>query len=310
MPLAQTPADVEYVELSASVASHDADAASSILRTLADGSAWIETPFTQPDIESGAVARNGARSRVHVYMRGADAEANASLARMALAAAGIDASVTTRGVAEADWAHSWKEHFHVERFGERIVVVPSWRSYEAAPGDVVLTLDPGMAFGTGQHETTRMCLEALERSVRPGMRVLDVGCGSGILSLAAAKLGAREVAALDVDDVCVRVTRENAIANGVDGIVRVARGSAGDRWPFDEPPSGAFDIVVANIVAGVIVELAPALVDALAPSGRLMVSGVIEEREAEVRTAIDAAGGRVASVRAMADWRCIEALRS
>jgi ribosomal protein L11 methyltransferase len=146
--------------------------------------------------------------------------------------------------------------------------------------------------------------------------VLDAGCGSGILSLVAAKLGATTVAAVDSDDICVRVTQENACDNNVDGIVRAARGSLGDAWPFPEPPHDRFDVVVANIIARVIVELAQPLVDALAdgghgrPGGRLIVSGVIEEREAEVRTALEAAGARVDHVRAINDWRCIEATRA
>ena len=293
--------------MTAEVAARDADAASSLLRTFADGGAWIEAPFAQPDLESDAVSLNGAPVRVHVYLRGADAEANASLGRMALATAGIDAVVTVRGVDEEDWAESWKEHFHVERFGKRVVVVPSWRAYDPAPEDVVITLDPGMAFGTGQHETTRMCIEALERVVKAHDRVLDAGCGSGILSLVAAKLGAREVVAVDIDDACARITSENARANGVESVVRAAQGSLGDAWPFDESPDGRFDVVVANIIARVIVELAQPLVDVVADGGRLIVSGIIEEREAEVRAAIEAAGLRVEHVRAMADWRCIEA---
>jgi len=301
---------VEYVELTASVAAADTDAASALLRALADGGAWVETPFTQPDLESDAIPDHAAPVLVHVYMRGADGEANVSLGRMALSTAGIAAQVSVRRVVEEDWAEAWKEHFHIERFGERIVVVPSWRAYDPAPGDAILTLDPGMAFGTGQHETTRMCLEAIERMVRPGARVLDVGCGSGILSLAAAKLGAAGVVALDIDEMCVRVATENARANGVDGAVTVAQGSAGDAWPFDFAADARFDVVVANIIARVIVELAPALVGALTPGGRLIVSGVIEEREHEVRAAIGAAGGRIESARVMGDWRCIEAVRA
>ena len=306
----------QYVELTAEVAAHDADAASSLLRTLADGGAWIETSFSQSDLESDAISVNGAPVRVHVYLRGADAEANASLGRMALATAGIGAVVTVRGVDEEDWAESWKEHFHVERFGKHIVVVPSWRAYDPSPRDVVVTLDPGMAFGTGQHETTRMCIEALERVVSPGahgrasVRVLDAGCGSGILSLAAAKLGAAEVTAVDIDADCVRITEENARANNLDAIVRAAPGSLGDAWPFSDPPQRRFDVVVSNIIARVIVELAEPLVDALVEGGRLIVSGIIEEREAEVCAAIGAAGARIDHIRAMNDWRCIEAARA
>jgi ribosomal protein L11 methyltransferase len=300
---------MHYVELTAEVAASDADAASSLLRTLADSGAWIEAPFAQPDLESGAIAVSGAPVRVHVYLRGADAEANAALGRMALATAGIDAVVQTRAVAEEDWAESWKEHFHAERFGERVVIVPSWRTYEARPDDVVVRLDPGMAFGTGQHETTRMCIEALERVVRPGAGVLDVGCGSGILSLVAANLGAREVLALDVDADCVRITEENARANGVEMIVRAAQGSLGEGGPLAEPASRV-DVVVANIIARVIVDLAPQLVAALVDDGRLIVSGVIEEREGDVRAALESAGARIDSVRAVGDWRCIEATRT
>jgi ribosomal protein L11 methyltransferase len=151
-----------------------------------------------------------------------------------------------------------------------------------------------------------MCLEAFERAVMPIARVLDIGCGSGILAIAAAKLGAGEVLAADVDENCVRITAENAGANGVAAIVHARQGSAGGAWPFDAPPAG-FDVVVANIIARVIIDLAPSLVAALAPGGRLIVSGIIADREAETRAALEAAGARITSVRAMGEWRCIEA---
>ena len=300
---------MEYVEVIASVSTSDAETASALLRTLSDGGSWIATPFTQADLESDAIVHRDADVRVHVYFRGADGAANASLARMALKEAGVPASVEVRAVAEEDWAEAWKEHFHVERFGRRIVIVPSWREYAPQPDDVVIALDPGMAFGTGQHETTRMCLEALADAVRPGDRVLDAGCGSGILSLAATGLGAREVVAVDVDENCVRVTESNVRANGAQDRIRAARGSVGDAWPFAEPAAG-FDVAVANIIARVIVELAGHLVAALKPGGRLVVSGIIEERELEVLDALGACGAHVERVRAMGDWRCIEAVRA
>lgn len=298
---------MEYVELTATVAAADAERAAEALRALTGAGVWTEAPFSQPDLESDAVVDREAHVRVHAYAR--RGEAGQLAAAGALADAGVHATVGARRVAEEDWAEAWKQHFHVERFG-RLVVVPSWRSHEAAPGEVVLTLDPGMAFGTGQHETTRMCLEALDRAVRPGAAVLDVGCGSGILSLAAAKLGASDVLPLDVDPDCVRVTRENARANGVDAVVRAAEGSLGDAWPLAEPPPDArFDLVVVNIIARVIVELAPALVAALRPGGRLIASGVVGERERETVGALTAARLHVESVRAMGEWRCIEAVR-
>lgn len=299
---------MRYIEIAAAVPSASVEAAADILRALTGRDVSIERPFTQPDLESDAVVDTAGAAVVRAYASGDVASHALDDARSALEAAAIDARVSSADVTEEDWAESWKAHFHVTRFGQRIVVVPSWRRYDAAADDVVMTLDPGMAFGTGQHETTRMCLEALERLVRPHIRVLDVGCGSGILSIAAAKLGARAVLALDTDCDCVRVTRENAGANGVQGIVRAGRGSLGDGWPF-EAPDARFDVVVANIIARVIVDLAPALALALAPGGRLIASGIIGEREREVVDALAGSGLRIARIDTLGDWRCIEATR-
>jgi ribosomal protein L11 methyltransferase len=300
---------MNYIEITAAVHASETEHAADVMRMLTGGGVWIETPFTQPDLESNAIPRTDAITTVHAYVAERAADASTRAAARAFRDAGIDAEVVQRLVGEEDWAESWKEYFDVERYGERIVVVPSWRRYEPVPGDAVITLDPGMAFGTGQHETTRMCLEALERHVRPGAAVLDAGCGSGILSLAAAALGARVVCALDVDPDCVRITGENARLNGI-ACVRAAVGSLGDTWPFDETARVRFDVVVANIIARVIIDLASPLVDALAPAGRLIVSGVIGERERDVVDALTAAGARVESVRAMGEWRCIEAVRA
>ncbi len=297
---------MEYIELIAAVQPQDAEYAASLMQDATGDGAWIDAPFTQPSLEADAVIDTQATRLVHVYLRDAS---GVTAARDALAAGGISAEIATRIVAEEDWAEAWKEHFHVTRFGERIVVVPSWRAYAPEPRDVVLTLDPGMAFGTGQHETTRMCLEALERVVAAGARVLDVGCGSGILSIAAAALGAREAVAVDVDDVCVRVTKENARLNGLGDAVTVIAGSLGDDWPF-ETAAARFDVVVANIIAPVIMALAPQFAAALAPAGTLLVSGIIASREDEVRVALATAGLRVTETRAMGDWRCMTAVHA
>jgi ribosomal protein L11 methyltransferase len=298
---------MNYIEVTVAVPTAEIERAADILREHTDLDVSIEVPFTQADLESEAVLSTGGTALLHAYLAGDDTgRVLAASARDAFARAGLPSEVVQRAVAEKDWAESWKEHFHVERFGKRIVVVPSWREYDTQPGDVVLTLDPGMAFGTGQHETTRMCLEALEVAVQPGARVLDVGCGSGILGIAALKLGAREVYAVDVDPNCVRVTNENAAANAVGSMLHAETGSASAACPFDVP-AAVFDVVVANIIARVIIELVDSLVAALAPRGRLIVSGVIGEREHEVCDALVAAGARVESVRGMGDWRCIEA---
>lgn len=302
---------MRYVELIAIVAACDAEHASDLLRGVVGGDVWTEAPFVQRDLESDAEIDSDAPRTIHGYMREQPAAADAAAdVRAAFERAGVAAEISHRFVAEEDWAESWKEHFHVERFGEHLVVVPTWRSYEPQPGDVTIALDPGMAFGTGQHETTRMCLEALERAVQPGMAVLDAGCGSGILSLAAAKLGAREVIAVDVDPNCARITTENARLNDAEAIVTAREGSLGDVWPFPEAADQRFDVVVTNIIARVIIEMAAPLVDALAPGGRLIVSGVIGEREDETVAALAERGTAIASVRVMGEWRCIEAVRS
>jgi len=213
----------------------------------------------------------------------------------------VSSEITLRFVEEADWANAWKQFFKPQRVGERIVVKPTWESWDAAPGDVVVPIDPGMAFGTGLHATTRLCLRALERHVRPGVRVADVGAGSGILAIAAALLGAAAVAAVDIDPLAVRVARENVADAGVGGIVSVAEGSA--------PPAGAFDIVAANILADVILGMAPALRDALTPNGLLIASGIIDSRAEDVRRGLEAAGLIVEETTVEGEWAAILARR-
>jgi ribosomal protein L11 methyltransferase len=196
-----------------------------------------------------------------------------------------------RRVREEDWAHAWKRFFRVERIGRRLVVCPSWRRHRPAPGEVVLRLDPGMAFGTGQHPTTRLCLALLEDYVRPDARVLDVGTGSGILAIAAALLGASEVLALDIDPVAVRVAEANAAANGVGERVRVLQGTLDGRGPA----SGRYDCIVANISAEATLEMAPALVAALRAGGVAIVSGITAGRAEECAEALTAAGASLVS---------------
>ncbi|MEF3273305.1 MAG: 50S ribosomal protein L11 methyltransferase [Chloroflexus sp.] len=216
--------------------------------------------------------------------------------------------IQTRTLAEEDWSNAWKQFYSVLRIGERIVIVPSWLDYQPIPNEIVLLLDPGMAFGTGLHPTTRLCLQLLERLVQPGQHVLDLGTGSGILAIAAAKLGAGTVLALDNDPVAVQVAQENVARNQVQAIVQVAEGSlgagqamghwlSGDFGP-DQPdpalsadtPHAAFDLIVANLIAKVLVVLAPDLAAALKPGGRLVSSGIINVKEDDVATAFAAVG--------------------
>jgi ribosomal protein L11 methyltransferase len=196
----------------------------------------------------------------------------------------------TRVLQEEDWANEWKKHYRVQRIGERIVIVPSWLDYTPQPDDILLNLDPGMAFGTGLHPTTRLCLQLLERKMQPSLTVLDVGTGSGILAIAAVRLGAAAVFALDNDPVAVDVARENVLRNGLSEQIVVELGSLG---VADAPVQGieaGYQLIIANIISHVLIALAHELATALLPGGVLITSGIIQEREAEVTHALAAAG--------------------
>jgi ribosomal protein L11 methyltransferase len=215
--------------------------------------------------------------------------------------------LTTRVVHEADWAEAWKAHFPVLRIGRRIVIKPTWRRHRAAPADVVVALDPGMAFGTGLHPTTRLCLAVLERvadrGLMTGARALDVGCGSGILAIAAARLGATSVLGVDTDPIAVEATAANAARNRLTRRIAAREGSL----PTGEPP---FDVVLANLIAGVLVALASELAAELRPGGTLVASGIYIDRETEVREAFAAVGLEVGDRSAEGDWVALEAVRT
>ncbi len=233
--------------------------------------------------------------------------------------------LSVRPLEEEDWANAWKQHYTIQRIGARTVIVPSWLEYEPLPGDIVLRLDPGMAFGTGLHPTTQLCIGYIEHYVVPGMPVLDLGCGSGILAIAAARLGAN-VLALDTDSIAVTATRENVARNDVAGQVRVAEGSLGsgaalDHWLYPttndqgKTISSAednahrssfivdhFDLIVANIIARVLSALAADMAGALTADGTLIASGIIADREHEVVAAFADAGLTPLERRQEGDW--------
>jgi len=212
------------------------------------------------------------------------------------ALASLPATIRTRWLREEDWAETWKAFFPVLRVSRRLVICPAWRSYRARAGEAVIRLDPGMAFGTGQHPTTLMCLRALEETMQAGADVLDLGTGSGILALAAARLGAASVLALDSDSQAVRAARQNVRLNGLEAVVRV------ELRILDDTPS-PFDVIAANISAAAIIDLAGAMAAALKRGGVLIAGGFSEERAASVAAALTAAGLSVERTLSDGDWR-------
>jgi ribosomal protein L11 methyltransferase len=200
-----------------------------------------------------------------------------------------------RAVNDADWTETWKEHYVAQRIG-RVVIVPSWADEPIGPGEVAIILDPGMAFGTGLHPTTRGCLELLQGLAPMPASVMDVGCGSGILALAALRLGAGRAIGIDTDPLAVAAARENAARNGLAGRFDVHQGT------LPAIAEGRHGLVLANLVAAVLVDLAPRLAAHLAPGGTLVASGIIEPRASEVEAALHLAGLAVRDRRDDGEW--------
>ena len=209
-------------------------------------------------------------------------------------------------IVEQDWSEAWKKNFQPIRIGKRLIIVPAWLNPPLAPEAVALRIDPGMAFGTGTHPTTQLCLAAIERHLKPGQRVIDLGTGSGILAVAAVKLGAERVQAFDIDAEAVRVAKENAEINGVTDRIHIEQGSlaellaAGERAPF----------VLANILATVIVRLFDhGLAGLIAPGGLIVLSGILDSQAYEVRAALQIHGLTCVAQEQIEDWVAIIARR-
>ena len=256
------------------------------------------------------------KSRVTFYLS-ADQEGYSQLAQLRIAMEDFSREhpqcaplrMTLDNLQDADWENNWKQFYHPMEIGGRLLVIPQWLQEDPqvkaqlAAGRVPLVLDPGLTFGTGSHATTRLCLTALEELVEPGGRVLDLGCGSGILSIAALALGAREAAAVDIDPTCVPVAYENAALNGIGKETYTVQ--AGDVLADEALASSlgsGYDIVVANIVADVIIALAPRVRQFLKKGGAFLCSGIIDDRAEEVAQALQAAGWTIQTTRSAEGW--------
>jgi ribosomal protein L11 methyltransferase len=210
-----------------------------------------------------------------------------------------EGSVSLIEVDEDDWAHSWKAYYKPAKIGEKIVVKPTWEEYEKSNNDIVIELDPGMAFGTGTHETTSMCIVELEKYVKPNSVVFDIGCGSGILSIAAAKLGAQKVLGVDLDEVAVKVSEENVRENNVSDIVEIKYGNLMD------VVSNKADIVVANIMADIIKILAKDVKNFLKEDGVFISSGIILDKIEEVKNSLIENEFEIIDVTTQGEWSAI-----
>lgn len=209
------------------------------------------------------------------------------------------AVLTTAELQDEDWSDTWKQYFHTEKPGERVVIKPTWEEYAPQGDEVVIELDPGAAFGTGTHATTSMCIRQLEKLVKPGMTVFDVGTGSGILSIISAKLGAKNIQAVDYDDSVLKIVEENLEQNNVQDIISVAQSD------LMQNVHGKAELVIANIIADIIIRLFDQLDEHLEQGGTLLTSGIIEDRIEDVLAAAEKHSYGVVERLENKGWACI-----
>ncbi len=300
---------MRWLELTVEAHPEAIESVSELLSQHTSGGVAIEEPIELLDEGQEYRVVTGKPVLVHAYLPidGKEEEARQRIAEglwhFSSLGSHFVGELTTRTVNEEDWANAWKDYFHVTHIGQRLVIRPSWREYTPKPHEVVLTLDPGMAFGTGLHPTTRMCLEQVEQRVHADMKVLDVGTGSGILAIAAAKLGAESVYAIDNSSVAVESTLANAEMNGLSERIKVVLGVLDDAEAVRM--AGQYDFVIANIIAHVIGSIAPQLAQVVSPTGLLVVSGIIEARRHDAEDPLLAVGLELVEQVMIDDWMAL-----
>jgi ribosomal protein L11 methyltransferase len=297
---------MHWLELTVQTHPEAVESVSELLNRYTTGGVAIEEPIELIDEGQEYRVLAGQPVKLHAYLP-IDGKEEAARKQVAeglwhLSSLGPQfvGDLQTRVVHEEDWANAWKDYYHVTHIGQRLVIRPSWREYIPKHHEVVVELDPGMAFGTGLHPTTRMCLEQIEQRIRPEMRVLDVGTGSGILALAAAKLGAANVYCIDNSSIAVESALANVEMNHVSDRVNVVLGV------LDETEAtrlaNQYDLVLANIIARVIGSIASNLAQVLAPGGILITSGIIEDRRNEAERPLLATGLKLIDQVMIDDW--------
>jgi ribosomal protein L11 methyltransferase len=301
---------MDWIEISLSVDGEAAEAVAELLQRYGHQGVAIEQEGIPPDQWDDGEALPASRLTVRAYIpddeRAGEAKTQLETALGHMSMMYPMPTPVYAIVKEDDWAEAWKVHYHPVRVGKRLFIRPLWIETEAEPNDLVIALDPGMAFGTGTHPTTQLCLQALEDCVQPGVQVLDLGCGSGILSIGAAKLGANHILALDIDPIAVKATQDNAEQNAVADRITAQQGS------LENVITSArrFDLIVVNILAKIIIAMCDQhLGDTVRPGGRALFSGIIQEQADDVEAALRKTGLEPYARREDGDWILIEAKR-
>ncbi len=304
---------MDWTEIKITVSADDVDRAGDIASMVVPYGIYIEDYRTLEQeaweiaridlIDEDLLAKDRSKGIVHVYVSPEENPAEAvSFLKERYIAEGIECEIDETLCKNADWENNWKKYFKPMPVGERLLIPPIWEDEYDAQGRAVLHLEPGLAFGSGTHNTTRLCLETLEKYAYPGKTVLDVGCGSGILSVASLLLGADSAVGVDIDALAVKTAKENGITNGFDEPeFTVLKGSTTDKV------TGKFDIIAANIVADIIIGLCKNVKDFMNPDAVFITSGIIEPREPDVLAAFEENGLEVIARHESGGWLCFEA---
>ena len=296
--------DMQWIQIKVSCNTNDLDTIAAVM-SMVDNSLQIEdfSDVTTDGmygalLDESLLNADKTKAAVSVYIpETRSVSESVSFIESQLSATGVEYSIETIGCREEDWAESWKKYYHPIKVG-KIVVVPAWEEYTAKDDEIIVTMDPGMAFGTGTHETTRLVISMLEKYVKTGDRMLDVGCGSGILAICARKLGADNCAAYDIDPTAVKVARENIEQSGVTNVTC----DVSDLLRGVDLSGGKYNIVAANIVADIIIRMIPDIAKYMAEGATLIASGIICPRREEVEACMREHGFEVFDELVENDW--------